>query len=112
MISLIVSVYYNTHTSCTIAQVNLSPYPVLTGREGDNLEFSCDGEGQQVLQINHNVTALGGRLVLAGEGSGMDRLPGVQYQLNGLTRNDNGTVIQCFSNGEGSNVITIIVDCK
>ncbi|XP_019852346.1 PREDICTED: hemicentin-2-like [Amphimedon queenslandica] len=92
------------------AQVSLSPYPVLTGREGDNLEFSCDGEGQQILQINHNVTAVGGRLMLAGEGSGMGRLPGVQYQLNDLTRNDNGTIIQCFSNGEGSNVITIIVD--
>lgn len=104
---LLLSLLLVVHTK---AQVSLSPYPVLTGREGDNLEFSCDGEGQQVLQINHNVTAVGGRLVLAGEGSGTSRLPGVQYQLNGLTRNDNGTFIQCFSNGEGSNVITIIVD--
>ena len=91
-----------------IAQVTLSPFPLLTGKEGDNLGFTCDGEGQQVLQMNSNVTTPGRRLVVINESESS----GIQYQLTSLTRSDNGTTLQCFSDGEPSNTITIIVDCK
>lgn len=34
------------------------------------------------------------------------------YQMANLARSDNGTILQCFINGESSNIITLIVDCK
>ena len=101
-----------------IGQVTVSPSPIATVLEGNNLTFTCSGStvGPKVLQVNSNIsTATTGRITVTsnteGSGSAIDDTS-TYYQFTALTRADNGTTVQCFSNGIGSNILTVIVDCK
>ena len=73
------------------------------------MTFTCSGvTGPQVLQVNSNFTIIptDGITLIS-----QDKI-GSQYQFTGLTREDNGTSLQCFNNAIMSNIVTIIVDCK
>ena len=97
------------HTLSPLAQVSLSPSPTITVDEDNDVTFTCSGvTGRQVLQVNSNFTIIPtDRITLISQDKS-----GSQYQFTGLTREDNGTSLQCFSNAVMSNIVTIIVDCK
>ena len=82
----------------------VSPAPTLAVREGEDGQFTCEGNGgPMVLQVNSNVSfAL----------DAMKEPEGTVYEIDDVQRSDNGTTIQCFSNALGSNIITLLVDCK
>jgi hypothetical protein len=98
-------------TSSTGQLVELSP-PSVRVVEGNQLTFTCSGlDGPQIIQINNNVTFDRIRANTSEGGSGSEYPDdAIHYQLDSLDRDNNGSTIQCFINGIGSNILTIIID--
>ena len=80
--------------------------------EGDDAEFSCSGSGPHLLQFNSNLTTPDRLMETSSEESSGDESVTVSYSLATTSRSDNGTTLQCFFNGVGTDLLTILVDCK
>ncbi len=101
------TIFHNT------GQVSIFPGSgYLAVDEGQAAEFSCSGTGPHLLQYNSNVTAITRLIETDTEESSGDDSVTVSYSLTSAVRADNGTTVQCFFDGYGSDILTILVDCE
>ena len=103
--------FYFIFLLCLSGRVTIIPSSILTVDEGKKVYFSCTGTGPHLLQVNNNVTT--DRFILEdADGNGAIKERTVEYYLSNTLREDNGTTLQCFFNGEGSRILTLVVNRK